>query len=122
MISDTPEFTLVSQLPPDPLLIDEKVVEEVTLAAPEVVGEAETGEERVGDQLPDWKVGQEIVVESQQCELLEIGEGLGSDTCKVIVVQIKLFQFGQTCKLTSSQIRQLVRLKVKHSQLKKCLF
>lgn len=39
-------------------------------------------------------------------------------TCKVIVMQVEFPKSSQTCKLTSSQLGQLVGLKVKNSQLK----
>ena len=39
-------------------------------------------------------------------------------TCKVIVMQVEFPESSQTRKLTSSQLGQLVGLKVKNSQLK----
>ena len=118
VVSHTAQVTTVTQLPANLLLIDQEVVEEVTLAAPQVVCQTEAGEEGVGGQLPDGKVCEKIVVQFEDGQLLEIVECVFGNCCNVIVMQVELLQLGQTCKLTSSQLGQLVTLKVKNSQLK----
>ena len=75
------DLRLVLNLGADLLLEDEEVVEEVALAAPEVVGEAEAGQRGVGGQLPDREAAQQIVVQSEGCQLLQVGECLGRDAC-----------------------------------------
>ena len=66
------------------LLENHEVVEEVALAAPEVAGEAEAGQQGVGGQLPDGEGAQEVVIQPQDCQLHQAGECVGCDTWRQI--------------------------------------
>ena len=89
VVSDTSHLGLVTDLVTNLLLIHQEMVEKVTLAAPEVVGEAEAGEEGVGGQLPDGKLTQQVAIQSQHSQVFQVGKCLSSNTYENIELRIK---------------------------------
>ena len=65
MVSHTSDVLPVLNHSAQPLLEHGQVIEEVTFAAPEVVGEAERGQERVRGQLPNRECAEEVIVQPQ---------------------------------------------------------
>ena len=80
VVSDTSHIRLVTDLVTNLLLIHQEVVEKVTVAAPEIVGQTETSEERVGGQLPDGELTEQVTIQSQHSQLFQIGKCVSSNT------------------------------------------
>ena len=92
VVSDTSHLRLVTDLVANLFLVHQEMVEKVTLAAPEVVGETEAGEEAVGGQLPDGKLTQEVTIQSQHSQVFQVGKCLSSNTWENIELRIEYKQ------------------------------
>ena len=82
MVSHTSDVLPVLNHSAQPLLEHGQVIEEVTFAAPEVVGEAEVADGGGGGELPDGKCLQQVAVQPQHCQRLQTGECLLGDGWK----------------------------------------
>ena len=76
VIRHAPQLLPVHHLGQHRRLVLEELRDEVALAAPEVVGEAEVADGGVGGELPDWEGVQEVAVQPQHAQRLQAGECL----------------------------------------------
>ena len=93
VVSHAADGGLVGDLVPDLLLEHEEVVEEVALAAPEVIGETETGQDWVGGQLPDGKIAQKITIKLQQCQFFQVCKRFSGNAWKKIFFESNHYNF-----------------------------